>query len=281
MTDDIRHPVVAGAFYAGKREALRQHLSTLLDRSCPAPASPLRAPVTLIAPHAGYPYSGPTAGKGYAAVASMGKPHRVILLGANHTGLGPPVCVDNHALWRTPLGDVPVDRVTVNRLASSGIPVDRAPFIQEHSLEVQLPFMQALWPSELTIVPLLIQFAPLTLLSEAAKILRTITGPDDATLIVVSSDFTHYEADAAARRTDHLALDHILALNAAGFHDLCRTAGFSICGAGAITISMFIADSLRLDRSRVVDYATSGDVTGDRSAVVGYASVLFSRGEHD
>ena len=280
MKTGTRLPVVAGAFYPAGRAPLADAVDTLLGENSDWRCAPLAAPCGLIAPHAGYPYSGPTAASGYRAVSAQGRPELVVLLGANHTGLGGPVALDDHEAWRTPLGDVPVASDVVDALAGAGISVDRAPFVREHSLEVQLPFLQVLWGDAFRVVPICIHLADRETLAAAGCAIADVIGEIPSTLVVTSSDFTHYEPEEIARRTDNEALDTILALDADRFLDLCVGRRLSICGAGAIATLMGLASELDMTATKLVDYSTSADATGDRSSVVGYAAVSFLREDH-
>ncbi len=275
MDETVRTPIVAGAFYPGNPDVLRATVESFFDEGVPRPDRMSEQSVGLIAPHAGYPYSGGVAAAGYGRVAAFGRPEAVVLLGANHTGIGMPLSLSGCAAWETPLGRSPVDAGLVARLAESGIPVSEAAFGREHSVEVQLPFIQSIWGTDLPIVPLCVASMPHPVAEETAEtIVAAVDGR--SVLVVASSDFTHYEPDAAARELDRSALEPIRALDGEGFDALYRERRLSICGAGAILALLGICRRLRLTKGELVRYATSGDVTGDRSAVVGYASVLFS-----
>ena len=273
MGSGVRQPVVAGSFYPGERARLRALVEGLLGEPTPA-----RAPssVGLIVPHAGYEYSGRVAGAGLRAATAFGRPEAVIILGASHSRLGDALVVPGDAAWRTPLGDVPLDDGTIERLVSLGVSRSPDAFRREHSMEVVLPFLQVLFPEPTPVVPVCVQLAPWSALNEGARRLGEALG-SDRVWVVASSDFTHYEPDAAARALDRSALDLILAGDAQGFYRHTIERGLSICGAGAITVLLLLARTLGLGRSSLVDYATSGDITGDRSAVVGYAAVLFAK----
>ena len=277
MERRVRQPVVAGAFYPGQREELTRAVSALLGEEIERGSSSLLSPCGLIAPHAGYPYSGPTAAAGYRAVASRGRPDLVVVLGANHTGFGGAIVLDDHEVWRTPLGDVPVAGDIAEKLVSAGWSVDRSTFAREHSVEVQLPFLQVLWGDAFRIVPVCVQWADRGTLADAGRTLASVLRATGAALVVASSDFTHYEPDEIARRRDHRAIEPILDLDPERFLKLCEAERLSICGAGAIAILMHAARELGLANASLVDYSTSGDTSGDRSAVVGYAAVSFCR----
>ena len=275
MEKTIRAPIAAGAFYPGNPDVLRATVESFFEADARWPGRTLDSPIGLIAPHAGYPYSGAVAAAGYGRVAALGRPEAVVLLGANHTGLGAPLSLSGHAVWETPLGRSPVDTRLVARLTDSGILESDGAFGREHSIEVQLPFIQSIWGCDLPIVPLCVMSVPLPSTEEGAAVI--VDSVDDkSVLIVASSDFTHYEPDATARELDHLALGPIRALDAERFERIYRERRLSICGAGAILMLLASCRRLGLTNGNLVEYATSGDVTGDRGAVVGYASVLFT-----
>lgn len=277
MESEIRRPVVAGAFYPAKPDQLSKVVSDLLgeeiDRRCPTSV----APCALIVPHAGYPYSGLTAAAGYRSIAALGRPSVVILLGANHTGLGGSVAIDDHDAWSTPLGDVPVARDIVATLEEAGLSINRSAFTREHSIEVQLPFLQVLWGSTTPIVPICVQPAPRSTLADIASTMASVLDETGPAMILASSDFSHYEKDEVARERDEAAIASILSLDPSRFLDLCASERLSICGAGAIATLLWLAPHFGLDRASLAGYSTSGDVTGDRSAVVGYAAISIVR----
>jgi len=275
MANRIRQPVVAGAFYPGQPGALSESVIALLENTTISPDA-LPGSVGLVLPHAGYPYSGSTAACGLRHVAIRGRPETIVLLGANHSGLGAAVAVDRHNGWATPLGTVDVDLDLVDALTAAGLSIDEAPHAREHSLEVQLPFLQTLWPETPPIVPICVQSARHgELASAGAAIARAVA--DRSALIVASSDFTHYRPDAEARRIDRAAIGMILSNDGPGFLARCRDERLTICGAGAIATLMAATQHLGLDDVQLVGYSTSGEATGDFHAVVGYAAVLFTR----
>ena len=279
MNDRVRPPIVAGAFYPSEPDQLRKQISNFLGDGRSIKQNSLTSAMGLVVPHAGYVYSGSVAGAGYMEVASRGRPEVIVILGASHSGIDPWFSLSPHTAWATPLGQSPIDEQIVSHLVSSGFRQAEAPFAQEHSIEVQLPFIQHLWGLGIAIVPICISPAPPSETQEAARALTMALGERKG-LIVASSDFTHYESHDVARSLDARALDRILALDVPGFHSLCRDERLTICGAGAIEVLMMVASSSRLTATRTVSYATSGDVTGDLSSVVGYASVVLTKENH-
>jgi AmmeMemoRadiSam system protein B len=274
MDTSARAPIVAGTFYPANADVLRASIEAFFESGIPDPGRRLAKTAGLIAPHAGYPYSGAVAAAGYGAVAERGRPDVVVLLGANHSGLGAPMSLSSHTSWETPLGRSPVEGHIVTWLVGAGLPMADAAFAREHSIEVQLPFIQAVWDTDLPIVPICVMSAPRASLRETVEAIATAIGETRA-LIVASSDFTHYETDETARELDRLALEPIIGMDADAFDRICRDRGLSICGAGAIEVLLDLCRRLGIERGELLQYATSGDTTGDRTAVVGYASVLF------
>ncbi|MDD5264786.1 MAG: AmmeMemoRadiSam system protein B, partial [Candidatus Bipolaricaulis sp.] len=267
MLGHVRMPVVAGMFYPGDPDVLRSTVSRLLGER-PADCG-ARESAGLVVPHAGYPYSGRVAGAAFRRASEWGRPDAVVLLGASHTGLGSTFSLSSASAWRTPLGDVPVDGSAMAALRRAGMQVYEPAFGREHSVEVQLPFLQALWDEPVTIVPICVQPGSVEELAVGADALtKAVEGR--TVWVVASSDFTHYEPDAVARERDRAAIDPILAVDAARFRRICEERRFSICGVGAIATLLLFANRRGWRESALVAYETSGDSTGDRTAVVGY-----------
>jgi len=278
MNDRIRTPIVAGEFYPAEAERLRDLIESFLPHE-PRSSSPLSASFGLVVPHAGYVYSGRTAARAFHEVARHGIPDAVVILGASHTGLAPRVALAPHRAWATPLGASSVDGELVRRLQAAGLQTADAPFAREHSIEIQLPFVQHLWGTDCPIVPICVVPGPREEIDAVAAALVDALDGRHA-LIVASSDFTHYQPHAVAEAADRAAIDRILALDVVGFRELCRSKQLSICGTGAIEILMTAAGRMPLSNARLVSYATSGEITGDNSSVVGYASILFTKENH-
>ena len=280
MATTIRDPIVAGAFYPGTSTALVSTLARLFGGAPPTAAGRLTAAMGLIVPHAGYIYSGQVAARGYEKLASRGRPDWVIILGTNHTGLGRPISLARAGVWHTPLGDTPIATDIADQLVERGFPVAEEAFRHEHSIEVQLPFVQYLFGLDIPFVPVCVMLPEFSTLATAgARLAEVVRGTNGA--VIVSSDFTHYEPDGMARELDRGAIERILALDAPGFYHLVVRNRLSICGAGAITILLAAAAQLGWHRTELITYATSGDVTGDRTAVVGYAAVTLETSTDD
>ncbi len=263
-----REPAVAGSFYPAQRARLDADVRALLATgdagATPAPA------VGVVAPHAGYVYSGGVAGATYARVEV---PARALVLCPNHTGRGAMVALWPDGGWRTPLGRVPIDApLTAAIRACPNVEEDRSAHLREHALEVQLPFLQARNP-DLTIAALCL--GPLDA-DEATALGVAIASAlrEHPALLVASSDMSHYVPAAVARRQDGRALDRVLALDAAGLHRVVHEERISMCGVVPTTVMLAAACALGARSAEIVRYATSGDVTGDDSSVVGYAGAV-------
>jgi AmmeMemoRadiSam system protein B/AmmeMemoRadiSam system protein A len=259
-SERIRPAAVAGTFYPGDPESLRSTVRTLLD----AAAASKAPPKALIAPHAGYIYSGPIAASAYAQIAPLADQiRRVVLLGPAHRVAVRGLALPGAAAFSTPLGQVEVDQDAVDRLRDlPQVVVSPAAHAFEHSIEVQLPFLQTVLPT-FSLVPLAVGDASP---EEVAEVLDRVWGGAE-TLIVVSSDLSHYLPYAEACRVDRATITTLLALDPVLDH---RQA----CGATPIN-GLLRAASGRGLSSRLEDLRNSGDTAGDRDHVVGYAAISF------
>ncbi|HKD11685.1 MAG TPA: AmmeMemoRadiSam system protein B [Thermoanaerobaculia bacterium] len=266
----VRPPAVAGTFYEGRPERLREQV-----REC-LPADAAREPAFgAIVPHAGYIYSGPVAGAVFARIAL---PKTAVILCPNHTGRGAPAALEPSDAWRTPLGDVPVNRRLADRLLelSPSLREDRAAHAREHSLEVQLPFLQTLRP-DLEVVPVCLGLADLDLCREVGEAAARLNAEEtEPLLLLASSDMNHYEPRAVGRRKDDRALDRVEAIDPEGLFTTILTENISMCGFLPATALLFAARASGPRTARVVARRDSGDETGDPSSVVGYAGVIVT-----
>jgi AmmeMemoRadiSam system protein B len=265
-----RDPAVAGRFYPADGTRLAREVDGYMGATAGAPA-PVPA-IGLVAPHAGYVYSGAVAGAVYGRVVV---PPRVLVLGPNHTGRGEWVALWPGGAWRTPLGKVPVDPGLTAALASSArVAGDRAAHALEHSLEVQVPFLLRRQPA-LAIAALCLGPLPwpdCRALGEDVAAAARETGA----LLVASSDMSHYLPAAAARARDARALERVEALDPQGLLETCRREGITMCGVVPATVMLVAALELGATRAEVVRYGHSGEVSGDDDAVVGYAGVIVT-----
>ena len=234
----------------------------------------LETPLGLILPHAGYMYSGEVAAQGFRAAARYGAPEAVVILGTNHTGYGGEITVPDPEPWLTPLGEVPVAEELLRGIEGlPGVVRDRRAFTREHSVEVQLPFIQYLF-GPVPFVPAVVLTQDLKTIEEfGVGLAKLVKGR--GVWIVASSDFTHYEPHQVATEKDKAAVKEILELNLDGFLRVVEEYRISICGVGAIGILIAAARTLGLGNAELLDYRTSGEVSGYTAEVVGYAAVLF------
>lgn len=266
----VREPAVAGSFYPGNPEALK---STVLEYLSQSEAEPSEA-IGIVSPHAGYVYSGATAGD---AFSSLKVPSRAVILGPNHYGAGPRMSIMTNGLWRLPGFSIPIDEESAVKLLQNSkyLKADALAHLREHSIEVQLPFLYYSNPA--------VSFIPVSLYTHsseyiedlAASLAEMITSDSEDTLIVVSSDMSHYLSSDEAEKLDMMAIEKILSLDTEGFLSAVDKMNMSICGAGPVAVLMSLASKLGRDSAELIGYTTSGEVTGDYSEVVGYAGILF------
>jgi len=246
------------------RDEVRSHLPEGLE-----PESAIGA----IVPHAGYVYSGPVAGAVYARLKI---PRVVVILCPNHTGRGAPAALDPSDSWRTPLGDVPVDRQLAERLLAlaPSLREDREAHAREHSLEVQLPFLQTRRP-DVRLVPVCLGAPDLALCREVGEALARIRAEEtEPPVILASSDMNHYESRAIGRAKDDRALARIEKIDHEGLFETVLAEGITMCGFLPVTALLFAAREAGARSATVVARRDSGDETGDASSVVGYAGVI-------
>jgi MEMO1 family protein len=266
----LRLPAVAGKFYPASPQEISRQIHDFVGDTEPALRVSCRA---CLVPHAGYIYSGHVAGAVYRRIAF---PKRVIVLGVRHFPYGAEAAINGSGAWRTPLGDLPIAVDLAARIARACpmLVEDSIAHEAEHSLEVQLPFLQLLAPGS-TFVPIALGISDFAEMAAVGQGLATVLAAETELLLLTTSDFSHYENDLTSRRKDRLAIEKILELDARGLFEICRKEKISMCGLGP-TVAMLTALKLvGANCSELVRYATSGDVTGDRSAVVGYAGILF------
>jgi AmmeMemoRadiSam system protein B len=267
----VRPPAVAGRFYPDDPDELTSMIGEYVD------AERERKPaIGVVAPHAGYIYSGHVAG---AVYAQLKIPSRVIILCPNHTGVGAPLAIMKSGSWKTPLGELQIDQELSGALmnADPQLEDDTRAHRMEHAIEVHLPFLQVLQTQETRFVPIAIGvsgWAPLETLGKAIG--NTVAMFDRSTLILASSDMNHYESDAITRVKDAMAIDPLLRLDPRELHDTVRRERVSMCGAGPATAMLVAALMLGATRANLVKYATSAEVSGDYDRVVGYAGVMVT-----
>jgi len=266
--ETLRHPAVAGRFYPAEPTNLIQDLESYLS-----PPDNAKSAIGCIVPHAGYIYSGPVAG---AVYANLEVPERCVLLCPNHTGRGRPLAMMSSGAWQTPLGPVQIDSELAGKLKSEFplISEDSEAHRGEHAIEVQLPFLQRK-RTHFTFVPIALgtsNFDTLERLGEALS--EVVNNSREPVLIVASSDMNHYENDAVTRVKDHKAIEPILELDARRLYEIVTQHDVSMCGFGPAIAMIAAAKRLGASSAELIKYATSGDVSGDREMVVGYAGIV-------
>ncbi len=281
----VRPPRQAGVFYAGSANALAKQVEEcFLHPLGPGmvPKVDERGPknlIALISPHAGYVYSGPVAAHAYHRLALSGAPASVVIVGPNHTGFGSGVSIAVEGVWRTPLGDVQVDVELARAIQRSSqfIDVDDVGHSHEHSIEVQLPFLQYLFGSGVKLVPVCMMMQDLEVSRDVGEAIGKSTMGKNA-VVIASTDLTHYEPQEFASTKDRMVVEAILSLDEERLHSVVESRNISMCGCGPVCAAIVAAKRLGAKEARLLSYKTSGDVTGDRSQVVGYASLAVTRG---
>ena len=268
----VRVPAVAGQFYPAHPRELSALVRTYTATGSPQGRILVRA---CLVPHAGYVYSGAVAGAVFSRIVL---PKKILLIGVRHYPRGEALAILSQGAWRTPLGDVLVDEALATRLcgACPSLREDAVAHRQEHSLEVQLPFLQELNPG-FSFVPVALgtlQFDRLEEVGEAVA--QVLTETNEEVLVVTSSDMNHYEDDETTRRKDHLAIDCLLRFDAKGLYEVCVERKISMCGLGPAIAMLTAMRRLGAKQASLVRYATSGDVSGECERVVGYAGMTFA-----
>src|SRR6266568_3247099 len=268
----LRLPAVAGRFYPSDPKELTSLIRNYLEPD--AQQKSISAKACLV-PHAGYMYSGHVAG---AVFARLELPKKIIVLGVRHYPRGEHAAILSSGAWRTPLGDAPIDEGLAGALRRECplLREDSVAHSTEHSLEVQVPFLQALAPG-FSFVPVAlgtVQFESLVSVGEALG--RVLKNAKESVLLLTTSDLNHYEDDATTRMKDRKAIDLLLARDARGLYDTCRNEDISMCGLGPAVALLTALHALGAEKAELVKYGTSADVSGDRSMVVGYAGMIFS-----
>ncbi len=276
----IRTPAVAGMFYPGEANELKDVVKNcFLHKFGPGkipPATSSEKIYGIICPHAGYPYSGPVACHSIYSISS--KPIELfIIIGPNHWGIGCTVASMKDVQWETPLGSVEVDSESAAELKkiSNMVELDFFSHTKEHSIEVQVPLLQETYSNPFKILPIILINQDYEVAKEVGIVMSKIAKQKN-TMIIGSSDFTHYEENEFAHKQDKALIEPILNLDEEKFYSVLKEKRVSACGYGAIASTMIACKELGATKGELLKYATSGDVTGDKSSVVGYASIIFT-----
>lgn len=269
----IRSPAVSGMFYEAEPGRLRRQVEECFA-AADAPAAP-RAFIAAVVPHAGLMYSGAVAACVYATVEI---PRKVILLGPNHTGRGRPAAIECSGAWHTPMGDVPIDEELAAALMAEApmLEEDRRAHDREHSLEVQLPLLQAV-REDFSFVPICLSVPTLDRCEAIGRaIAAVVLASSEPVGIFASSDLNHYENQQITLRKDFEAIEPILALDQAALWQRVREEDISMCGSIPTATMLAASRALGATKGELLRHATSGEVSGDYDAVVGYAAILVS-----
>jgi AmmeMemoRadiSam system protein B len=276
MSDSARRPVVAGRFYPADGTALTQQIEgSFLDARGPGQLPVRHRSIdrrirAAVVPHAGYQYSGPIAAHAYAALAAERPPSTVLVLGVNHTGQGAAAGLSSRD-WSTPLGRVPVDQDLVRALDHAPIEIDEAAHAREHSIEVELPYLQYVQPFP-RFAALTVSMGPIDFLADVGAVVRrAIEGRD--VLLIASTDFSHYVSVAEARRSDDRAIDRLLHRDPEGLYSTVVRENISMCGIAPTTVLLFATKEEPLE-ARLLRWGHSGEAE-PMDEVVGYASALL------
>lgn len=266
----MRQTAVAGQFYPADPKHLKRELNRCFSHS----TLNARDVIGAVVPHAGYIYSGITAAYVYNALPEA---ETYVFIGPNHTGLGSAVAVslDN---WKTPLGIIPSDVDFAKKLAGSIIDMDETAHRFEHSIEVQLPFLQYRFFHDFKIVPVCMSLQDQETAAEVGSLLaEAIKNSNKRVVIIASSDFSHYLPDKTARDTDAYLIESLLGQDVDEFYRRIARKAATACGYGPISAMLTASMALGASKGTLLTYATSADVTGDTSGVVGYAGIIFEK----
>ncbi len=279
----IRNAQYAGSFYPNNSDHLVESIENSFTSSLGPQQLPHKEPIEtdlfpfLLVPHAGYIYSGPVAAWSYLELSKYPLPNTVIILGPNHTGVGADIGVPNKVeSWRTPLGEVEVNHELIEELVNHSSLVQRNDdsHAREHSIEVQLPFLQYIFDKPFDFVPI----AMLNQGYDASMVLGEIIAKvcnGKNVLVIASSDFTHFESHNTATQKDNLILEAIEQMDSKEMYDIKYRLNVSMCGYGPIAGTIEASKRMGRKTARLLKYATSGDTSGDKNSVVGYGAAAF------
>lgn len=270
---NIRRPAVAGQFYPDSLEELKSQIGAFIDKVVGVNKTDV---IACMLPHAGYMYSGNVAAKTLSRVNIKDK---IILIGPNHTGFGPPFSIMTEGVWQTPLGEIEIDSALAKKILqeSKYLEDDALAHAYEHSLEVELPFLQY-FKASFKIVPITVLSDEINTLKEVGRELANVLKEPEiknSIMLVASSDMTHYEPQESAENKDRQAIEAILELNEDKLMANIKRLNISMCGFAPVIIMLQAAKILGAKKAALVKYQTSGDVTKDKDSVVGYAGIII------
>ncbi len=275
----VRKPVVSGTFYAGTAGELKEQIEWCYKHELGPGAVPQvsdagsKEIIAIVVPHAGYIYSGPVAAHAYKELANDGIFDTAVILGPNHTGYGSPVSLWTGNAWKTPLGEVKINEELAHRLLGGVIAADETAHMYEHSIEVQLPWLQHLY-KEIKIVPIAMLAQDIETATAVGKAISKVA---NNIVIIASSDFTHYEPHPIAAEKDDSMIEAIINLDEEELYKRRDLLNSTMCGFGPVASAIVAAKEMKAKGATLLKYATSGDTTGDFSRVVGYGSIVITR----
>lgn len=273
----MRYPAVAGSFYTSAPSSLRSEVKGYLTEAAKEVKAKER--LAIACPHAGYMYSGACAAYSYAACSNWAKKDlTAIIIGPNHTGMGMPVSVSFDD-WKTPLGEIKCDAALADAIVKAGKVArrDELAHMNEHSSEVQVPFLQLCAP-DAKMVGICMGWQDIATAQDLGKaVFEAVKKTKRNAIVIASSDFTHYEAADAAKKKDGAAIAKLLALDEVDFEEMCEERGLSICGHGPIAAAMHYAKLAGAKSCELLKYTNSGEASGDFAHVVAYASLAMGR----
>lgn len=280
MNPDVRRPAVAGQFYPSNPTILRKTIEEcFLHEIGPKKLPPGEGSkiIGLVCPHAGYRYSGPVAAHSYLALSTIASCDLIIIIGPNHYGVGSGVAVAAAEGWQTPLGEVPIAKNAAEDLVETSgiIDIDDLSHIQEHSIEVQIPFLQFIFNKPFKILPVSMLLQDKKTAIEVGEAVAEIAMKWKS-FVIASSDLTHYEPHDIASKKDRELIKAIESLDVDAHYEILRKLNLTACGYGPIASVMTASKILGAKNGKLLQYATSGDTGGSRDAVVGYAAIGFS-----
>jgi AmmeMemoRadiSam system protein B len=273
----IRQPAAAGTFYSYDVENLKKQISESFSHKLGPKGFKTQKFIAAIVPHAGYIYSGPVAAWVYSRIEKS----NYIILGPNHSGMGSQFALMKRGLWKTPLGEVAIHEEIAEKILKECKVVEHDVIAHqyEHSIEVQLPFLQYRYGNDFKFVPIVIlnEFADDLLLENCRLVGKAIANvvKKEKLIILASSDFSHYVPQKTAKKVDLSLIEEIKRLDEKKFFEKIMEKNASVCGFGGIASAIVAAKELGAKKAELLKYATSGDVTGEMDSVVGYASVII------
>ena len=280
----IRYPTQSGSFYLSTEGSLKKQIENCFLHELGPKNLPPKTKnsscniIGLISPHAGYMYSGPIAAHAYYALASDCRPETVIILGPNHTGYGSSLSLMNDGYWQTPLGNVEIDSEIANLITQKSeiVEIDDLAHRFEHSIEVQLPFLQYIYGSDFKFIPICFQKQDLASVMKVGKTLAEVCSTKKI-VIIASSDMNHYQSQKITIEKDVAAIKAIEELNETNFYSIIKSKNISACGYGPIATLITVSKELDGKKAELLSYSTSGDISNDYSSVVGYAAMVFKK----